>query len=405
MADMLSVEEARGRLLAAARPVAAVETADTMASLGRVLAADQVSTVTVPPFDNSAMDGYAVRAAEAVAGACLPVSQRIPAGQAGNGLLPGTAARIFTGAPMPAGADAVVMQEDTEADGGKVRISRAPRAGENVRRAGEDIRAGDVALAMGARITPAAMGMAASVGLATLPVFRRVKVAVFFTGDELVMPGRPLAPGQIYNSNRYTLTGLLRRMDCEIRDYGIVPDNVDATLRTLGDAAGWADVVVTSGGVSVGEEDHVRRAVEQLGRIKMWKVAMKPGKPFVHGMVGEADFFGLPGNPVSAFVTFCLFVRPFLALRQGESTNPVRPLRVYPDFERVKAGKRREFLRARLLEGEGGTLKAAVYPNQSSGVLNSVVWADGLVDIPAGQTVARGDTVLFLPFAGMGVLW
>lgn len=402
---MLTVEEARERLLAAARPVGGIEMIDTMASLGRVLAADQVSVVTVPPFDNSAMDGYAMRAAEAVAGIRLPISQRIAAGQTGSRLVPGTAARIFTGAPMPAGADAVVMQEDTDEDGGNVRINRVPKAGENVRRAGEEIEAGDVALAKGVRITPAAMGLAASVGLATLPVFRRLKVAVFFTGDELVMPGQPLAPGKIYNSNRYTLTGLLRRMDCDLWDYGIVPDSLDATLRTLRHASGWADVVVTSGGVSVGEEDHVRHAVEQLGRVEMWKVAMKPGKPFVHGTVGEADFLGLPGNPVSTFVTFCLFVRPFLAARQGESAKPDWPLRVNADFEWAKAGKRREFLRARLLEGDRGTLNAAVYPNQGSGVLNSVVWADGLVDIPAGQTVARGDVVPYLPFAGMGVLW
>jgi molybdopterin molybdotransferase len=322
----------------------------------------------------------------------LPVSQRIAAGQAGSELMPGTAARIFTGAPMPAGADAVVMQEDTDEDGGNVRINRAPKAGENVRRAGEDIGAGDVALAKGARITPAAMGLAASVGLATLPVFRRLRVAVFFTGDELIMPGRPLALGQIYNSNRYTLTGLLRRMDCELWDYGIA-DNIDATSDIAG-----------CGGL--GRWSHQRRARgrdrrhrRQLGRIEMWKVAAKSGNPS-SGFGGERIF---RSGTVSAFVTFaCSWA---LAARQGESTKPVRPLRVYADFERAKAGKRREFVRARLLEGEGGPLKAEVYPNQSSGGLNSAVWADGLVDIPAGLMVARGDVVSFLPFADMGVLW
>jgi molybdopterin molybdotransferase len=405
MSDMLSVEEARARLLRGARPIRETESLDIMETLGRVLAADQVSGVTVPPFDNSAMDGYAVRAAEVGEGVCLPVRQRIAAGQMGSALELGTAARIFTGAPVPAGAEAVVMQEDTHVESDSVCFKRTTKIGENVRRAGEDIRAGDVAMAKGVRITPAAMGLAASIGLAALPVFRRIRVAVFFTGDELVMPGQALAPGQIYNSNRFTLNGLLRRIGCEIRDFGIVRDDPDATLNTLTEAAGWADVVVTSGGVSVGEEDHVKDAVEKLGRIAMWKVAMKPGKPFVYGRIGETDFLGLPGNPVSAFVTFCLFVLPFLSLRQGESPIPSMAIPARAAFDWPKPGKRREFLRVRLTAEGDGILSVEVYPTQSSGVLHSVVWADGLVDVKAGQTVAFGDRVPFLPFSGMGVLW
>jgi molybdopterin molybdotransferase len=244
------------------------------------------------------------------------------------------------------------------------------------------------------------MGLAASVGLAQVPVLRRLKVACFFTGDELVSPGQALAPGQIYNSNRYTLTGLLQGLGCELIDLGIVPDTPDATQAALKQAAAAADVVITSGGVSVGEADYVKAAVEKLGRVEMWKVAMKPGKPIVYGRVDEADFIGLPGNPVSAFVTFCLFVRPFLLRRMGVTSVLYKAFPVQAGFAWAKPGARREFLRARIEAAAGGAV-ANLFPNQSSGVLTSCAWADGLLDLEAGQTVQPGDWVRFIPFEGL----
>lgn len=393
---MLSADQLLDALLERARPLAATAMVPVANTLGRVLAAPLTSAITVPPADNSAMDGYAVRTADIGApGATLPVSQRILAGTVGEALQPGTAARIFTGAAVPAGADAVLMQEDCSVAGDEVVVNAMPRAGENIRRAGEDIVAGAEVLAAGTRIGAAEMGLAASVGAAELPVFRRLKVACFFTGDELVTPGTPLRPGQIYNSNRYTLTGLVQGLGCELIDLGIVPDTLEATEAALEGAASVADVVVTSGGVSVGEADYVKAAVEKLGRVEMWKVAMKPGKPLVYGRVNDTDFIGLPGNPVSAFVTFCLFVRPFLLTRMGASDVLYRAFTVPAGFAWAKPGTRREFLRAQL-QRDG---RLALFPNQSSGVLTSCTWADGLVDVAIGQTVAPGDAVRFIPFS------
>ena len=393
---MLSATQLLDNLLDRARGVTATESIAITAALGRVLAAPQTSSITVPPLDNSAMDGYAVRLADVLKpGVKLPMSQRILAGAVGQPLQPGTAARIFTGAPVPPGADAVLMQEDCTAEGEVVVINKLPRPGENIRRAGEDIEAGAQILATGTRLGAAEMGLAASVGLAELPVFRRLKVACFFTGDELVTPGAPLAPGQIYNSNRYTFTGLVNDLGCELIDLGIVPDTLEATEAALTRAAREADVVVTSGGVSVGEADYVKTAVEKLGQVEMWKVAMKPGKPVVYGRVGDADFIGLPGNPVSAFVTYCLFVRPFLLKRMGVADVLYRAFAVQADFAWPKPGARREFLRARL-QPNG---KLALFPNQGSGVLTSCAWADGLVDLEVGQTVQPGDGVRFIPFS------
>ncbi len=390
----LSVDAALANLLAAARPLTGHETCPADAALGRVLAAPVVSSVTVPPLDNAAMDGYALRLADWNADIGLPVSQRIPAGHPGMALAPGTVARIFTGAPVPDGADCVVMQEDCEVVDGKVRLAVAPRTGSHIRRAGEDIRVGQTVLEAGSRLGPAQLGVVAATGATHLEVVRRMRVAVFFTGDEIVLPGQPLAPGRIYNSNRATLIALLGQLGVEVIDLGQVPDRLDATIAVLERAAAAADVVITSGGVSVGEEDHVKAAVEKLGRIEMWKVAMKPGKPLVFGRVGKADFLGLPGNPVSAFVVFCLFARPFLLRRMGAETPPAASFTVPAGFDWPKPGKRREFLRARVQDGW-----AMLYPNQSSGVLTSLAWADGLVDIEAGASVMNGDTVRFLPLS------
>jgi len=393
---MLSADQLLDALLERAVSVTETETVSVTDVLGRVLAVPQTSAITVPPLDNSAMDGYAVRVADvAVPGVRLPVSQRILAGTVGMPLQAGTAARIFTGAPVPEGADAVLMQEYCSAEGESVVINTLPHSGENIRRAGEDIRSGAQVFAAGTRLGAAEMGLAASVGLAELPVFKKLKVACFFTGDELVAPGKPLQPGQIYNSNRYTLTGLVNGLGCELIDLGIVPDTLEATEAALEGAASIADVVITSGGVSVGEADYVKAAVEKLGRVEMWKVAMKPGKPLVYGRVNDADFIGLPGNPVSAFVTFCLFVRPFLLKRMGAADVLYRAFAVQADFSWHKPGARREFLRARL-QPNG---KLALFPNQSSGVLTSCAWADGLVDLAVGQTIQPGEWVRFIPLS------
>lgn len=398
---MMTVDEALAWLLERATTVAETEDVATRDALGRVLAQPLAAQVSAPPLDNSAMDGYAVCVADLDASGetVLPVSQRIPAGSVGQPLARGTAARIFTGAPLPPGADAVVMQECCAEADGRVTVKRQPKPGENIRRAGEDFAAGAQVLAAGTRLGPQHMGLAAAAGHGRVTVFRRLKVAAFFTGDEIVMPGEALKPGQIYNSNRFTLHGLLQALGCEVIDLGIVPDDFDATVAVLRRAAEGADAVVTSGGVSVGEEDHVKKAVEAVGRLTLWKVAMKPGKPLAFGELGRAYFLGLPGNPVSAFVTFCLFVRPFLLRCQGVTDVAPAAFAVAAAFDWKKAGERREFARARLEAGPDGLPRAALYPNQSSGALSSVAWANGLVELPEGKTVEPGQSVKFIPFS------
>ena len=409
-APLMSLDEALKTLLAQISPLMGVESVATLDADGRILAQDLVSALQVPAFDNSSMDGYAVRSADVQeAGIELTVTQRIAAGHFGQPLLPGQAARIFTGAPVPPGADAIVMQEQTElvsADTpNQVRFLAPAMAGQWVRRSGEDVRMGDAVLKRGQKLGPAELGLAASLGLAHLQVMSRPKVALFSTGDELVMPGEvapaDMPPGAIYNSNRFFLRALLHRLGCEVSDLGIVPDNRDATIAALKSAADHHDLIVTSGGVSVGDEDHVKPAVQALGALALWQIAMKPGKPFAYGHVrresapGMAHFVGLPGNPVSSFMTFLLLVKPvILALQGAEQRAPVC-MPVPAHFDVPKADKRREFLRVRR-NAQGGL---DLFPNQSSGVLTSVVWGDGVVDNPAGQTIAHGDLVSFWPFA------
>ncbi len=397
---LVSFEAALEFLLAHARPLGETERVATAAALGRVLAEGVRSSINVPAWDNSAMDGYAVRTAD-LTGECtrLTLAQRIPAGGVGAPLGPGTAARIFTGAPVPPGADAVAIQEVCEAGPDWVVVP-ATKEGANIRRAGEDIRRDQEILTAGTRLQPQHLGLAASVGIAELRVYRRLRVAILSTGDELRPPGEPLGPGQIYNSNQFTLTGLLQGLGCEVQGPRLVADTLEATCEALLDAAASSDLVLASGGVSVGEEDHLKPAVERLGSLELWKIAIRPGKPLAFGHIEGTPFIGMPGNPVSVFVTFCLFARPFILRLQGvagEVTPP--PLRLPVDFDWTRPDKRREYVRARLERGTDGGLWVQVYPSRSSGVLSSVAWASGLAVIPEGQALARGDSVDFLPFS------
>jgi len=402
---LLSLDDALPQLLVQAHALSASQTVSTFEADGRVLAQDVVSALQVPPQDNSSMDGYAVRAADCVqAGAVLRVTQRIPAGTHGTQLHAGEAARIFTGAPIPPGADAVVMQEDCEAlEGEQVQVNKAVPAGQWIRRSGEDVTRGATVLTQGTRLTPAELGLAASIGLAQLQVSARPRVALFSTGDELVMPGdvapEAMPAGAIYNSNRFFLRAMLQRLGCEVTDLGIVPDKREATIAALRNAAQHHDLILTSGGVSVGEEDHIKPAVESLGELNLWQLAIKPGKPFAYGKVnrdgGACHFMGLPGNPVSSFVTFLLLVRPFVLGLQGVTQTDVKRTEMTAHFDWPRADKRREFLRVKR-NVQGGL---DLFPNQSSGVLTSAVWGDGVVDNPAGQTISKGDTVRFISFA------
>ncbi len=410
-APLLSLDEARQRLLSQIQPLSASEQVATFDADARVLAQDLVSALAVPAFDNSSMDGYAVRSADlSPPDVVLRVTQRIPAGHSGQPVAAGEAARIFTGAPVPPGADAVVMQEEVELlgeEGGVplLRLTRPVSSGQWIRRCGEDVQRGATVLPAGTRLGPAELGLAASLGQAQLTVAARPRVALFSTGDELVMPGdvppQALPAGAIYNSNRFFLKALLHRLGCEVSDLGIVPDRREATLAALKTAADHHDLILTSGGVSVGEEDHVKPAVQSLGALDLWQISMKPGKPFAFGHVrrssapGQAHFVGLPGNPVSSYITFILMVRPLLLQLQGVREHGWKPLRLPAHFDLPKGDKRREFLRVRRNAAGGLDL----FPNQSSGVLTSVVWGEGVVDNPAGQTIARGDLVNFLPFA------
>jgi molybdopterin molybdotransferase len=406
---MLTAQQALDHLLSHAKPVSEAETLAMQATLGRVLAENVNSLVDVPPLDNTSMDGYAVRTVDTqTSGGILKIAQRIPAGSMGTQLESGTAARIFTGAPVPPGADAVVMQEDCAIPVGsadQVQVNIVPTSGQWIRRRGEDLTAGKLALTAGTFLRPQELGVAASAGLTHLNVKRKVRVAAFFTGDELSLPGEPLKPGGIYNSNRDTLLACIKSLGCDATDFGIVPDSLEATKETLRKASKDHDLIITSGGVSVGEEDHIKPAVTAEGRLDLWQIAIKPGKPLAFGAVrksgegkeGEAWFIGLPGNPVSSFVTFLLFVRPFILKLQGRDAGAPQSYPMRADFDWLKGDRRNEFLRVKI-NAQGGL---DLFPNQSSGVLTSASWGDGLVDCPPGQAFKAGDMVKYIPFSAL----
>jgi molybdopterin molybdotransferase len=398
---LVSYDDALRSLLNKVSATEMVENKPLLEALSRILAQSIQSSINVPPADNSAMDGYAINTADiATAGTTkLRVSQRIAAGDTGQTLKPGTAARIFTGAPIPSGANAVIMQEQVEAIADTIEFEVRPSEQQNIRLAGNDIKIDDKILDQGCLLRPQALGLAASIGLQSLSVFQKIRVGIFFTGDELVEPGEALAPGKIYDSNRYTLHGMLQKLGCDIVDLGLVGDTLDATKTAMLEATDKADLVVTCGGVSVGEEDHVRIAIEQLGDLHLWRLAIKPGKPLAFGKINQTPFIGLPGNPVSVFATFMLFVSPVIKTLQGRYWQKPTAIPVTAGFDWPKPDSRREFLRARLEQDEDLALVARIYPNQDSGVLTSTAWAQGFVEIAEGATVKTGDEVNYLPFS------
>lgn len=402
---LMPIDDALTMLIDNANPITETERLPLTEAQGRILAENLSSNIDVPPHDNSAMDGYAVRSADFATSkeVLLPVSQRIPAGKMGTELETGTAARIFTGAPIPSGADAVVMQEVCTADGNGVRITGPIPIGKNLRKAGEDIQSGDHILEAGTKLKPQDIGLAASVGIGEVVVYKKLRVGIFFTGDELREPGEKLEAGQIYNSNRHTMRGILENLNCEIVDLGTVEDTLEATKVAMLKAAEETDLVMTSGGVSVGEEDYIRIALEELGQLDMWRINIKPGKPLAFGKVGGTSFLGMPGNPVSVFATFCIFARPFILKKQGANETKANSFRVPAAFEWPKAGKRHEYVRARVEPDNNGRPTIVLYPHQGSGVLTSTSWANGLAVIPADTLIKPEDIVEFIPFSELAV--
>ena len=400
-AKLMPLDEALTHLVGSAEAIVEEETVMLDDALGRVLSQAVSSSIDVPAWDNSAMDGYAVRFEDIASLDQLPVVQRIPAGTHGHPLEPGTAARIFTGAPVPATADTVVMQEMIDREEDMIRINGNVNEGSNIRRAGEDIRKGDETIASGTRLQAQHVGLAASTGIEKLIVKRKLRVAIFTTGDELTMPGYALQEGKIYNSNRYLFRGLLEKLGCEVIDLGNVIDDYEATCEALNVAASKADLILSSGGVSVGEEDYVKKALEELGSLDLWKIAVRPGKPLAFGKVSDVPFIGVPGNPVSLFVTFSIFVRPFILRSMGVFDITPVEYQVPAGFDWQRPDKRAEYMRARLETNDEGQTVVNVYRSRSSGVLSSVTWADGMVVINPDQYLAKGDSVRYIPFSSL----
>ena len=401
--SLLSADEALEFLLDASTATEKKESVSLDNSLSRILASDIHSTINVPGFDNSAMDGYAIALNDnqlLQKNLSFDIVDRIPAGSTGNELNKGCAARIFTGAPIPKGANTVIMQEECEVseDGAQITITRVIKLNENIRPTGNDILENDVILSSGKQIQPQDISLASSVGVGELTVYKKIKVGVFFTGDELVEPGIPLSSGQIYNSNRYALVALLEQVGCEVINLGNIEDKFSATCDALESLESQCDLIMTTGGVSVGEEDHVKPAVESLGEINLWKIRMKPGKPLAYGKVKQTPFIGLPGNPVSSFVTFCIFSLPFIKKMQGNNNYQSKIIKVKANFECKRAKPRREYARARIDYSES-TPVANLYPKQGSDVMSSIVWADGLVEIPENKTVELGELLNYYPLS------
>ena len=393
--------DALKQLLAHVNQQTKTETLAIDSALNRVLAQDITSTVNVPPATNSAMDGYVLNSKDINPNGetRLPISQRICAGEMGEPLIDGSCARIFTGAPIPAKSDTVIMQEWVTVEDNHIVFNRELKAGANCRLAGEDIKIDQVILSKGTKIRAQEQGLIASIGLKNVQVFCKTKVGMFLTGDELVEPGQDLKAGQIYDSNSYTLKGLLHSMDCDIIHLGIIGDTLEATKHALASAADNADIVITTGGVSVGDEDHVRIALEAIGETTLWRLNIKPGKPLVYGKINDTAFIGLPGNPVSAFVTFCLFVCPHLKKMQHKQQVLPTSFQVKAQFNWLKPDSRREFLRAQLSQDEQGQAQVDIFKQPGSGVLMSASWATGVVEVPENIVIKQGDFVSYIPYS------
>jgi molybdopterin molybdotransferase len=392
---MLTVEQALKQVLDHCHPITGIDHIELSRCLGRTLAADIIATLESPPFNNSAMDGYAIISADIPEQGQrhLTLTQTIAAGDNGTILHSGQAARILTGAPIPPGADCVVIQENCQIKDHQVLINGPVDAGANIRPAGEDIAKGSMVLTRGLRLGPQHIGLAASIGLNRLAVTKPLRVAILTTGDELQTPGQPLKPGQIYNSNQATLTALLQSFHCKIIDYGRLADEPETIEDTLQQAAASADLIISSGGVSVGDRDYLKEAIDKLGQLELWRIAIKPGKPMAFGHIGSTPFFGLPGNPVSLMITFALFTRPYLLKQQGCTDFSITPIRATARFEHDGTKQRQEYLRARLQRDDNGDNSVIIFPNQGSAVLTSTCWADCLAIIPPGTRIQNGTPI------------
>jgi len=401
--SMMSADSALEFLIVSALAPVKTEVVGLDDALGRILANDIHSSINVPGFDNSAMDGYTIALSDEQLNKenlSFTIVDRIPAGSTGNELNEGCAARIFTGAPIPKGGNTVIMQEECQLseDGTQITINRTISLNENIRPTGNDIVEGVVILQRGRQLQPQDISLAASVGVGEICVFSQIKVGVFFTGDELVEPGNPLDTGKIYNSNRYALVALLKQVGCEVLNLGNIKDKFESTCNALSELSVKCDLIMTTGGVSVGEEDHVKSAVESLGELNLWKIRMKPGKPLAFGKVGETAFIGLPGNPVSSFVTFAIFALPFIKKMQGNSKYQSNAIKVYANFACKRAKPRREYARVRL-DYSSGTAEANLFPKQGSDVMSSIVWADGIIEIPEDTTFEAGELLNYYPLS------